>query len=172
MEQSELVFSLVFDDNMKAFGSEKDITKDICRLFILTFPDLCKHNSTIMKVCNIYSSQFWYEKMHDNLVSIAIEKDKNNNCSEYQQKEEDILMSVWSSPSDIQIGFKNLLIAEYKEYIYLSLFERLHVIEKYILDEYERIITEWYNSDDIKFHSIDKFNILYNNSIYHHSKFF
>lgn len=169
MEHSDLIMSIVFDNSTNAFSSPKEIPKNACKLLMMTFPHLCKTNANIMKACNNYTAQYFYEKIHDNLVSIAIEKLNNKSAALFQDKEQEILLSIWSSHKDIQNSFRDLMLAEYKEYTYLSIFHKLHEVETGILMEYERFIQEWYTADDIEVHFVDKSNVLYVGNMYYHT---
>jgi hypothetical protein len=163
MDQSKLVMSIVFDNDMGAFSG---MSKDECKLLMQSFPKLCKNNTAIMTECNIHSAKYWYERMHDNIVLLAIAKDTCEHTGDLQDKENSILFSVWSSDKEVQNIFRDLVIAEYKEYTYLEMWNKNSKIEMNILNEYERFVFEWYTYDDILNHKTSNVKKLYGDTKY------
>jgi hypothetical protein len=165
MDQADLVMSIVFDDNIKAFSD--NLTHNECSLLVRTFPILCKNNAKIRAACNKHSAKYWYEAMHDNIVSLSMAKIAGKNTGDLQNEESRILFSVWTSDKDVQNMFRDLVIAEYKEYTYLEMWKELQKVEVLILNEYERLVFEWWTADEIMAHDTDNVQNIYEDTLYY-----
>jgi hypothetical protein len=171
MDRSDLVMSVVFADK-NAFGS--DLSKDMCRLLMQTSPALCKSNHSIMQACNVHTAVYWYEEMHEHILDISVAKyNKEYQIGQYEADERHIVQSIKAAAPEIQEYCKKLLVAEYREYAYLSIFDRtFEEIETYIFDEYARIVELLYKIDeddaDIDIGDSDEKDAIFTRSRYFH----
>lgn len=165
MEQSDLIMSIVFDDSVQAFASD-DLSEDFCKLLMQTSPSLCKQNKNIMTKCNKYTAVYLYENIHDCIVSSVL--DIAFTSLNYNKELDKYLQILQKSHDDIQKGFMDLVISEYKEYVYLRIMENIEEIELRILDKYKALITLLYKPEDISQHYTDTSLDIYVGKKYYH----
>lgn len=122
MEQSDLVISIVFDND----NTFKDLTKEETANILLT-TKISQQNQNIKNMIAKYSAEYLYRLLHNNIYN--------------EKKKEELLDKMHASSNDIQDCFKRIMMAIYKEIIYCNKTDDVfsHVTYDMML-EYKKII--------------------------------
>jgi hypothetical protein len=107
-------------------------------------------------------TQKYFDAFDSNTVSIFCAKNnkKDDRVTELKQKEESLMQEIMNS----EVGdiFCNLLIAEYKELLYASInYPHFEHAEMLHMQEYERIILEYYGENTLWEHEHDPTHFMY-----------
>lgn len=129
MQQSELVMSLVLL-NEQTF---KNLSKEDVKKIVMT-TKIVKENKNIERQYNTYKAIDLYNKLHKVVIGYVFGKQTDETINE-------LISHVYKSNEEIQKNFFNLMISEYKEYVYNSIYDPyFEDTEIKIMDKYECII--------------------------------
>ena len=107
-------------------------------------------------------AQALFDRFDSNTISLFIARrdEKTTLMQELEEKEKAIMDEVFnSSISDI---FMNMLIAEYKEQVYESIFFPYFEHDEYLhMQENERIIIQYYGEDTLYEHQHDRTHFMF-----------
>ena len=136
MDRGYLILSIVLDTVVTNLSKED--TKNL--LFTNKYASTNEH---IIRMRNKYTVIHYYELLKGIVISLVFAKDKKdlskiNSCEEEKQK---ICDTVYGSNETIRGCFALLMVAEYKEYVYNSMFDSdFDEVEDAIMLEYEAIV--------------------------------
>lgn len=101
------------------------------------------------------------------ILFIAKRDKKDERVQEYKKKEEELMQEI--NNSDVQEIFMNLLIAEYKEMYYESIFFPHFKHDEYLhMEELERVILEYYGENVFYEHEHDPTHFMYDDGKHHY----
>ena len=114
-------------------------------------------------------TQRYFDQFDSNTISLFCAKHnkQEERVAELKTKEEALMNEIINS--EVSEIFCNLLIAEYKEkyyeYIYFPYFEHMEVLH---MEEYERIILEYYGENTLWEHEHDPTHFMYDDENHHY----
>ncbi len=147
----EFIMSIVFD-NEKCFVY---LSKIHCRHIIKTFHyDMYSVNSNIIKWCNKYAAEYYYEILLENMVSKLLATQDI-----YIEEEHKILYEISLKNQEIQENFKLLLITEFKERLFTY-----SENDRGLLTEHKRIVNLLgYKNNEIRMHKHNPCHFMWHN---------
>jgi hypothetical protein len=110
------------------------------------------------------ATQAYFDEFDKNTISLFFAKNKNDTALIKQYKEtEEHLMDKIIKTDNIRDIFEKLLIAEYKERVYESInFPHFEYTEMLHMEEYKRIIIEYYGENTLWEHEHDPTHFMFN----------
>lgn len=110
------------------------------------------------------ATQAYFDEFDNNTISLFFAKNKNDTALIKQYKEnEEHLMDKIIKTENISDIFEKLLIAEYKEKVYESInFPHFEYAEMLHMEEYKRIILEYYGENTLWEHEHDPTHFMFN----------
>jgi hypothetical protein len=109
------------------------------------------------------TTQKYFDEFDKNTISLFFAKNKNDTALKKQYKEnEELLMEKIIKTENIRDIFEKLLIAEYKEKVYESInFPYFEYAEMLHMEEYKRIILEYYGENTLWEHEHDPTHFMF-----------
>jgi hypothetical protein len=134
----------------------------------------CDNNEPANKLVEEQSAmkaktQEFFDEFTSNTIVLFIAKrdQKNERVQEFKKKEEELIDKI--NNSNVWEIFMNLLIAEYKEMVYESIYFPHFYHDEYLhMEEMERIICEYYGEDTLYDHYHDPTHFMFDDGIHHY----
>lgn len=110
------------------------------------------------------TTQEYFDEFDKNTISLFFAKNKNDTglIKQYKEKEEQMMDKIIKN-ENIRDIFEKLLIAEYKEKVYESInFPHFEYAEMLHMEEYKRIILEYYGENTLWEHEHEPAHFMFN----------
>ncbi len=115
------------------------------------------------------TQELYDEVDHNTIILFIAKRDQNDERVEEFKKKEEELMEKIKNNSDVCEIFMNLLIAEYKEMVYESIYFPYFYHDEYLhMEEMERIICEYYGEDTLYDHYHDPTHFMFDDGMHHY----
>ena len=153
IKMTEQALTIVLSDD----GLFNNLTKDQTLMMLLTFKD-AKYNKGIQEMKIKHKTYSIYNKLHSAIISLAFANNKNDltKILDSHARINSLLNQVYESDANAQDAFIRLMMAEYKELVYNSIYDPyFDRIEAALHGIYEKIVTEKEEYFDVQNHCHD-----------------
>ena len=158
----DLVLSLILDNT-----NSLQVFDKICYHNLLLTNKECYKNKNIQNEIFKYYIYYLYKLFDNNISFIVFSKlSEHYDNVQYTSTEEIRIIEMINKNEKVKKAFSNLLISEYKELVYNSIFDPYHDTFYDKLIEYERFLAENYSNNDIIDHKYDTTYLLKNKKYY------